>query len=309
MRVGITGASGLIGSALALFLTGKGHEVLRLVRAQQSGPAERDEGAPRLTTISWDPQSGEVDRKALSSADALVHLAGRNIAVRWTKRHRQEIWDSRVPATEKLCRTLASMPNPSRTLITASGIGYYGDGGDKIMTEADAPGTGFLAEVSKAWEAATKPAEQAGIRLARLRIGMVLSARGGALKKMLLPAKLGLLGPAGSGRQWMSWIALEDLVGLIVHLLNTTTARGVFNAVSPNPVQQAEFSHTLGRVLHRPSFLPMPVFAVRVLFGQMGCETLLASTRAVPAAAVASGFEFRHPILEEALRAELASNG
>jgi uncharacterized protein (TIGR01777 family) len=294
LRIIISGATGLVGSTLAPFLTVAGHRVERLVRG---GPRNPDE-------IAWDVESGGVDSERVSGADALIHLAGRNIATRWTKAAREEIWISRVPATEKVCRTLAAMKDPPKTLITASGIGYYGDRGDELLTEESSSGTGFTADICKAWEAATLPAERAGIRVIRLRIGVVLAARGGALRKMLLPTRLGLSGPIGSGRHYVSWIGLDDLVGIIYHLLMSPQANGVFNAVAPEPVRQKEFIRTFARVLHRPAILPMPAGVVRLLFGQMGQETLLTSMRVAPAALTASNFTFLHCELEEAMRFE-----
>jgi uncharacterized protein (TIGR01777 family) len=294
LRIIISGATGLVGSGLTPFLTVAGHRVERLVRGR---PRNRDE-------IAWDVESGGVDSERVSGADALIHLAGKNIAMRWTKAAREEIWNSRVPATEKLCRTLAQMKNPPKTLIVASGIGYYGNRGDELLTEESSSGSGFTADICKAWEAATSPAEQAGIRVIRLRIGVVLAARGGALGKMFLPTRLGLSGPIGSGSQYVSWIALDDLVGAIYHLLMSPQASGVFNAVAPEPVRQREFIKTFARVLHRPAMLPMPAGAVTLLFGQMGQETLLTSMRVAPAALTASNFTFVHRRLEAAMRFE-----
>jgi uncharacterized protein (TIGR01777 family) len=294
LRILISGGTGLVGSALAPFLTVAGHRVERLVRGRPRNPEE----------ISWNVESGEIDTERASGADALIHLAGRNIAVRWNKRTREEIWNSRVPATQKLCEKLALLKNPPKTLIVASGIGYYGDRGDELLTEQSSSGSGFTAEICKGWEAATVAAEKAGIRVVRLRIGMVLAARGGALKKLLLPTRLGLSGPIGSGRQYVSWIALDDLIGVIWHLLMSPSANGVYNAVAPEPVRQRDFIKTFARVLHRPAILPMPVSGVRLLFGQMGEEVLLSSMRVAPAALMKAKFPFLYPELEAAIRFE-----
>jgi uncharacterized protein (TIGR01777 family) len=294
LRIILSGATGLVGSALAPFLTVAGHRVEQLVRGQPRS----DEG------IEWDVKSGRIDSERVNGADALIHLAGKNIAVRWNKANREEIWNSRVPATEKLCESLARISNPPKTLIVASGIGYYGARGDELLTEESASGSGFSADICKGWEAATIPAEQAGIRVIRLRIGVVLAARGGALRKMLLPTRLGLSGPIGSGRQYLSWIALDDLIGVIHHLLMSPDAHGVFNAVAPEPVRQKEFIQTFARVLHRPAIAPMPTGAIRLLFGQMGEEMLLSSMRVAPAQLVAANFPFLYRDLESAIRFE-----
>jgi uncharacterized protein (TIGR01777 family) len=235
-----------------------------------------------------------------------VHLAGANItAGRWTASRKELIRSSRVDSTRLLCETLAGLePRPS-VLIAASAIGFYGDRGDAVMTEEHRAGSGFLAEVCRAWEDATSAAREAGIRVVNLRIGVVLAAAGGALAKMLTPFKLGLGGRLGTGRQYMSWIALDDLVGMIHHLLFADDLSGPVNAVAPNPVTNAEFTKALGRVLRRPTIFPVPVPIVRLAFGEMGRELLLAGARVEPAKVRESGFEFGHPRLEEALRHEL----
>jgi uncharacterized protein len=295
MRIAITGASGVVGTHLEPFLTTAGHAVLRLIRG--TAMTESD--------VAWDPASGRLDVTKLQGIDAIIHLAGRNIAVRWNEKNRKEIWESRVTATEKLCRTLAAMSNPPKTLICASGIGYYGNRGDEVLAEISAPGSGFTADICKAWEAATEPARQAGIRVVNLRIGPALSLKGGILKELLTPARWGLTGRVGTGRQYVPWIALDDLVYLIHHVLMTGTIHGPLNAVAPTPIRQIDFIRTLGRVIRRPTVLPMPAPAVRLLFGQMGNELLLGSARVSSATATQSGFEFMHPQLEEALRFEL----
>ena len=256
-----------------------------------------------LTDVPWDPAAGQIDAAALEGVDAAVHLAGENIASgRWTSSKKRRILESRVQGTRTLCDGLARLTCPPKALICASAIGYYGSRGDEVLTEESGPGTGFLADVCRAWEAAAEPAEKRGIRVVRLRIGVILSPAGGALAKMLLPFKLGAGGKIGDGKQYMSWIALDDLVVAIHHALVTESLSGPVNGVSPYPVANADFTRTLGRVLARPTLFPMPAFAARLAFGEMAKETLLASTRVDPARLRASGYKFRHPELEGALR-------
>jgi uncharacterized protein (TIGR01777 family) len=294
MHVLVTGSTGLVGSALLPALTHSGHRVTRLVRSQpRSGEA----------AVRWDPAAGTVDVAGLVGLDAVVHLAGENIAsARWTPEQKAKIRDSRVKGTQLLCQSLAQLAQPPKVLVCASAIGYYGDRGAEVLREDSAPGSGFLAEVCRAWEAATEPAAQKGIRVVRLRIGLVLSATGGALKKMLPPFRMGLGGKIGSGQQYMSWIDLDDLVGAILHALTTEPLAGPVNGVAPNPVTNLEFTKTLGRVLGRPTLFPMPAFAARLAFGEMADALLLASTRVVPTRLSATGFTFRYPQLESALR-------
>ena len=298
--VAVTGASGLVGSALVPALTSTGHRVLRLVRGAGGAPAA---GEP---IARWDPESGALEASALAGVDALVHLAGESVASgRWTESKKRRIRSSRVDATRRLAGALARLERPPRVLVTASAVGYYGDRGSELLREESAPGAGFLAEVCREWEAATEPAAHAGIRVVRLRIGMALSRRGGALATMLTPFRLGAGGPVGGGAQWVSWIALDDLVRAIRHALTTDTLAGPVNAVAPEPVTNRELARTLGRVLGRPALLPLPAVALRLLFGQMADELLLASARVEPARLRATGFTFRHATLEGALRHEL----
>ena len=298
--IAITGATGLIAGALGPFLTTGGHTVIPVAR--------RDAASGAMPPITWNPATGELGN--YRPVNTFVHLAGRNIASRWTSKAMREIRASRVAGTERLCRTLAALPAEQRPklLIAASAIGFYGDRGDEILTETSAPGSrGFFPDVCQAWEAATKPAEDAGIRVIHLRIGVVLTPAGGALAKLITPTKFCLGGPLGSGSQWLPWIALDDLVGLIHHLALTTGAgelSGAVNAVTANPVRQHEFARTLAHVLHRPAVVPMPAFAVKAIFGQMGQEALLASTRVVPTR-IPEGFSLLHRTLDGALRAEL----
>lgn len=292
MRVLVSGASGLIGGALVPFLTTGGHDVVRLAR-----------GRKRAGAVSWDPAAGSIDHAGLAGLDAVVHLAGENIAGgRWTVEKKARIRDSRVVGTRLLCEALAALPRPPQVLVAASAIGFYGDRGNDVVDEDSAPGAGFLADVCREWEAATAPAAAAGIRVVNLRFGVVLSGAGGALGTMLPPFRLGLGGPIGGGRQFMSWIAIDDVLDAILFALATAALSGPVNAVAPGVTTNAELTATLGRVLSRPAVIPVPAFAVRLLFGEMGDELLLSSTRVVPQRLEAAGFRFRFPALEPALR-------
>ncbi len=294
--VAISGASGLVGAALADFLEAGGHSVLRLVRRPAGGARE----------ISWDPRQGAIEAGKLEGIDAVVHLAGESIAGgRWTAARKERIRSSRVQGTRLIAETLAHLARAPRTLINASAIGYYGDRGADPLDESSAAGAGFLADTCRAWEDATLPAERAGIRVVLLRIGVVLAAGGGALRKMLTPFRLGLGGPVGDGRQFISWIALDDLIGVIHHALFDTTLAGAVNAVAPGAVPNADFSRLLGRVLARPARLRLPKAVVSLAFGEMGRELLLAGARIEPARLARAGFCFRHGELESALRFEL----
>jgi uncharacterized protein len=296
MNVLITGSSGLLGSALIPSLTAAGHRVTRLVRSQRS----RKEG-----DVYWNPEVGLLDPVALEAIDAAVHLAGESIAARWTAEKKTRILQSRVASTRLLAERLGQIQDRPKVFVCASAIGYYGDRGDQILTEESAPGSGFLYDVCRQWEAATGLAEERGIRTVRLRIGVVLSKTGGALAKMLPPFRMGLGGRLGAGTQYMSWIAIDDLVGSVHHALATDALRGAVNAVAPNPVTNLEFTKTLGKVLRRPTIFPVPALAVRLLFGEMGQELLLGSTRVEPRRLQESGYGFRHLTLEKALRAVL----
>lgn len=288
----------MIGSALVETLMAGGSRVLRLVRRQPRAGGDE---------ARWDPAVGEVDAAALEGLDAVVHLAGESIAAgRWTAERKDQILRSRTESTSLLSGALARLTRPPATLISASAIGFYGNRGDEVLTEESPPGVGFLAEVCREWEAAAEPARQAGIRVVNLRIGVVLSARGGALKQMLPAFKTGAGGRIGDGRQYISWIALSDLVAAVRFLLTTPQASGPVNAVAPHPVTNAEFTKALGRALGRPTLLPLPAFAVRLAFGEMGEALLLGGARVLPARLQAAGFRFRHAELEGALHAALA---
>jgi hypothetical protein len=271
-------------------LQNRGHRVHPIVRTP-----------PEEHQIGWRPDAGHIDHRRLEGLDAIVHLAGENIANhRWTPAQMVRIRASRVAGTDLLARTLAKLDRPPRTLLSASAIGYYGDAGDTPLDESADAGTGFLAEVGQAWEAATRPAAEAGIRVAVMRTGVVLSPTGGALAKMLPVFRAGLAGPLGSGRQWMSWISLDDAVGAIHHLLLEDVS-GPVNLVAPTPVTNAEFTRTLARLLRRPAFLPVPALALRIAVGRLADEALLASARVYPHRLLEQGYAFHHPTVREAL--------
>lgn len=293
MKVAVTGSSGLVGSALVPFLTTGGHEVVRLVRR---APKAKDEAR-------WEPETGAIDSATLEGVDAVVHLAGENIAGgRWTEARKARLRSSRVGPTRLLAEALAGLKKKPKVLVSASAVGYYGSRGDAWMTEKDAPADDFLGRLSVEWEGATEPARKAGIRVVTPRIGIVVSPTGGALGKMLLPFKAGLGGVVGPGTQYMSWIALDDLLGVIHHVMDRSDIAGPVNTVAPEPVTNAVFTKTLGRVLGRPTIAPAPAFALRLAFGEMADATLLASTRVRPERLLATGYRFRFPDLEGALR-------
>lgn len=295
MNILMTGSSGLIGSALVASLKAEGHKITRLLSPGSSG------GGP--DTHRWDPMSGGVDAIELEGHDAVVHLAGENIAKgRWTASKKRAIQDSRVLGTKGLCDALAKHLNPAKILISASAIGIYGNRGDETLTERSDLGTGFLAETAKLWEAAVEPARKKGMRIVHLRFGVVLSPKGGALKAMLLPFKMGLGGMVGDGKQYMSWVALDDAVEVIKKALEDEIYSGPYNVVSPNPVTNADFTKTLGKVLGRPTFAKMPGFGAKVLFGEMGDALLLGSQRVIPKRLKECWYEFKYPDLEPALR-------
>ncbi|MDQ4069818.1 MAG: TIGR01777 family oxidoreductase [Actinomycetota bacterium] len=301
MRVAVTGSSGLIGRELVAELGRRGHEVTRLVRRQAGGGE-----------AAWDPSEGTIEAEKLEGHDGVVHLAGVGIGDRrWTDEHKRAVRNSRVHGTTLLARTLAALAHPPNVLVSGSAVGYYGyESGDAVMTEASPRGRGFLAEVVEAWEEAAAPAADAGIRIVNLRSGVVLTAKGGALKKQLLPFKLGVGGRLGTGKQWLSWITLQDEVAVIMHLLTTPDVHGPVNVTSPAPVTNGEFTAMLARALKRPAFMPVPNLALYALFGkQMTEEMLLGGQRVLPAVLEGSGFTFSHPRLDEALRAMLRPPG
>ncbi len=294
MRVLITGASGLIGKALQASFEEKGYELLLASRKEANDDQH----------IQWNADTGFADEEIsrLEGLDAVIHLAGENIAgLRWTDEKKKAIRDSRVHGTRTMIEAFAKLKNKPKTFISASAIGFYGDRDDEELTETSSVGDTFLAETSKEWEAESRRAEDMGIRTVLLRNGIVLSKDGGALATMMTPFKLGVGGVVGSGKQWMSWISLSDLVGIVNYVLANEKMRGAVNVTSPNPVTNEEFTKTLGTVLYRPTFLPLPEFAVHMLMGEMGDALLLDSTRVVPKRLVDAGFEFEYPDLKTAL--------
>jgi uncharacterized protein len=288
-KILVSGSSGLIGTALLPALQSSGYEVSRLVRGTGSG-----------NEIGWDP-ARPLAPESVSGFDAVIHLAGESIVGRWTKTKKRRILETRVQGTRNLAEALAQAPQRPRLLISASAIGYYGDRGEETLREDSSSGAGFLPEVCREWEGATEPAAKAGVRTVQMRFGLVLSPSGGALQKMLLPFRMGVGGNMGNGRQWWSWVDIDDLVGAVQHVIKTETLQGPVNVVAPSPVRNADFTKTLASVLSRPAIFPMPAFAARLVFGQMGDELLLASQRVEPAKLMASGYVFRKPDLRFAL--------
>lgn len=297
MKTLVSGSSGLVGSALVTDLARAGHDVIRLVRSPRPDDAN---------AVPWDPHAGnEINDARLEDLDAVIHLAGENLFGRWTADKKAAIRASRVHGTTVLSQTLAGLQHKPRVLLSASAIGYYGDTGDREVDESSPSGDGFLAAVCRDWEAAATPAADAGIRVVNLRIGVVLDPVGGALGKMLPVFRAGLGGPAGSGRQYMSWISLRDLVRAIAFLMTAEQVSGPVNLVAPGAVTNREFSRTLARVVHRPAFLPVPATALRVLYGEFADQTLLASGRVASKVLPDAGFAFKDPSLEDILRSML----
>ena len=292
----VSGASGLIGSALCASLSATGYQVTRLVRSAQSAEVE----------IAWNPDTS-LSSESVSGFDAVVHLAGESIVGRWTDEKKAAIRHSRVAGTKTLAKALAEARQRPSVFISASAIGYYGDRGQETLREDSPVGRGFLADVCREWEFATNSAADAGIRTAQTRFGVVLSAAGGALAKMLPPFRFGLGGNIGNGRQWWSWIDLQDVAGAIEHVIKSDTLHGPVNIVSPNPVTNAEFTRTLASVLSRPAVFPMPAFVARLALGPMADELLLASQRVEPAKLIASGYAFKQPNLRSSLQAILGA--
>jgi uncharacterized protein (TIGR01777 family) len=301
VKILISGASGLIGSALIPALLHHGDSVSRLVRRTSEDSSREIQWAPAL----------KIDTAVLSQFDAVVHLAARTIGTRWTDKVKREARESRVVGTDSIARSVAesfrSTGRP-RVLISAAAVGYYGTRGDETLTETSEPGVGFLADLAREWEDSTEPAADAGVRVALPRISMVLSKEGGGLPKMITPFKLGVGGRIGSGRQWMSWVSIADVVAGIRFALANSSITGPFNLTSPQPVTNSDFVKTLGKVLHRPAIIPLPARAVRMMFGEMGDSILLGSSRVIPTALEAAGFRFRYPELAHALRAVLGKS-
>jgi uncharacterized protein len=297
--VAVSGSTGLIGTALVESLRRDGHLIRRITRSQTGSRSEH---------ITWNPDTRTLDPRALDGVDAVVHLAGENVGERWTEEKKRKIRDSRVNGTQLLAAAVAQADPSPRVMVSAGGVGIYGDRGDEVLDEDSAlgPADDFFVGVARDWEAATEPAERHGIRVAKLRFGVVLTPEGGALQRLLTPFRLGVGGKIGSGRQWMSWVALTDVVNAIRFAIFDPHLAGPYNVVSPNPVTNAEFTRTLGTVLGRPTLFTVPATALRIAFGEMADSTVLVSQRALPKRLREAGFEFRYPDLEAALRAELA---
>lgn len=296
MRIVVSGASGFIGSALVKALDAEGQDVVRLVRRAAKKPNE----------VSWNPARGELDVRGLSECRAIVHLAGENIAGRWTEAKMVRILDSRIRGTRLLAEAMGRVGGRPKVFVSASASGYYGDRGGEVLSERSAPGVGFLPDVCKEWEAASWPAAQHGLRVVNPRFGMVLDSHGGALAAMLPVYRAGLGGILGDGRQHMPWVTIEDAVAAIMFLINEPSVAGPVNVTSPHSVTNRKFVKTLAGVLHKPAFMRVPRFALRLMFGKMADEVLLASANVVPEKLLEAGFRFCHPELEEALKSVLS---
>ncbi|MFQ5962916.1 MAG: TIGR01777 family oxidoreductase [Candidatus Scalinduaceae bacterium] len=292
MKVAVTGTSGLVGSSLVSFLSKKDITVCKIFHEDLTD-----------NEISWKPENGDWDTAFTDGIDGIVHLAGENIATgRWTKEKKEKIKNSRIEGTKRLCEYVLKLPIPPSVFVCASAVGFYGDRGAEILNEDSSRGSGFLSDVCMGWEEAANTILNAGIRVVNVRFSMVLSNAGGALAKMLTPFKMGMGGKIGSGKQYMSWVAIDDVTGAIYHALTTDSLNGPVNVTSPNPVTNKEFTKTLGRVLNRPTVMPMPAFAARLAFGEMANELLLASTRVEPKKLLDAGYHFQYPELEDAIK-------
>ena len=297
MKIAVTGATGLIGSALGERLHQQGHEILAITRRKSlSSPYTP------YTLIHWDVERGEFDAAALEGIDAVVHLAGETIAERWSAKKKALIRSSRVEGTKLLVEGLKSLSNRPSVLVSSSALGFYGNRGDEELDESAAPGTGYLPEICQDWESEAARAKELDMRVVSMRSGIALSTKGGALAKMLLPFKLGLGGPVGSGRQWMSWIHIDDVVGGYHFALHQPEFSGVANLTAPQPARNAEFTKALGRALSRPAFLPAPGFALKLVFGEMAQDLLLDGQKVLPRRLEQAGYKFQHPGLDEALQ-------
>ena len=293
MKIAISGASGLLGSEVSEYLLKEGHTVLRLVRKK---PDSEDE-------IHWNPINGSIEKEKLENVNAIINFSGKNIGLgRWTDKRKKVLFDSRIDSTRLLAETIAELKNPPHTFLSSSAVGYYGDGGSTLLNEGAEPGKGFLSELCVKWEKATESAMKAGIRVIQMRSGVVLSSKGGALKKMLPAFSMGIGGRLGSGKQYFSWIVIDDFVRAVYHLLISDSIQAPVNINSPEVVTNNEFTKILGKVIHRPTVLPVPGFVLKGLLGQVAEELLLSSSYAVPQILLGSGFEFKYPRLEDALR-------
>src|SRR5579863_6254813 len=303
MRILVSGSTGFVGTALVETLLGQGHSVSRLVRpgtARVAAAGSEKQGVPG--TVAWDPVAGQFDAAAAEGADALVHLAGASIAgARWNDAHKKLLRTSRIDATRHLIGALAKLRRPPRVIVAASAIGYYGNRGDETLTETSAPGNDLLACLCREWEAETARGADFGARVVSLRFGVVLAAHGGALPRMALPFKFGAGGRIGDGRQWMSWLTLQEAVSIIQFALTCSALTGPVNAVAPNPVRNREFTSVLAKTLHRPALFPAPAFALRLALGEMADALLLSSQRVVPSKLADSGYSFLQPDLAGAL--------
>jgi len=295
MKVVVTGASGLLGSSLVPALESAGHQVIKLVRRKTNRPNERE----------WNP-FGEPDPALVEDADAVVHLAAETIKGWWTRHKKERILESRVRGTEMLAKSIAAAEHKPRVFVSASGIGYYGSRKDEVLTEESSNGRGFLADLARYWERAARAAEEAGVRTVLLRMGVVLSNRGGALQSMLPSFRMGMGGPVSNGKQYWPWITLEDTVRVILFAIENDSLRGPVNVCAPQHTTNLQFTRALGRVLHRPTIFPLPSVVVTLVLGEMGQEALLTSTRAEPQKLKAAGFTFQHPEIQEALASVLA---
>lgn len=300
MRVTVTGGTGFVGGRLVGQLLGAGADVQVLTRSLRANLP------PQVGAHVWDSQAEEAPLASLTGSSAVINLIGEPVAQRWSPEIKRRIRDSRILSTRNLVKAISRMEHPPELLVSASAIGYYGSRSDELLTEESAPGEDFLGEVSRAWEEEAQAAEAFGVRVVRLRIGIVLGPEGGALQRMLPPFRAGLGGPLGSGTQWMSWVHIDDLVGMMLFAMQYPHIRGAWNAVSPNPVTNQEFTDTLARILKRPAFFRVPEFALRMLFGE-GATVVLASQRVKPAAAEAAAFRFQYAGLHAALRHVLRS--
>ena len=297
-KVLISGSSGLLGSAYSDFLSEKGYTVFRLVRRE---PASKNE-------LFWNPMTGELNSKNIEGFDSIINFSGKNIGLgRWTKKNKKVIYDSRMLSTTLLSESISNLSNPPESFLSSSAVGYYGETGKEFVNEGTDNGKGFLSDLCVNWENATMPAVKAGVRVIQLRSGVVLSAKGGALAKMLPPFKFGIGGRLGNGSQYFSWILIEDYVRALFHLMTSENIQSPVNIVSPEPVTNREFTKILAKVLHRPAIIPVPAFVLKILLGQVAEEILLSSTRAIPQLLMGSGFEFKYPALEDALNKCLLS--